>query len=79
MRTYDVTIIENNQTSWQTIVRVIVENNEHPRHKAIEWICNNGLEEYIETEDFHGGVEAIINPNDSADRIREAILNKENT
>ena len=44
-----------------------------------EWICNNGLEEYIEPEDFYGGVEAIVNPDDSADRIREAILNKENT
>ena len=27
MKIYDVTIIENNEKSWQNIVRVIVENN----------------------------------------------------
>ena len=54
MRTYDVTVIENNQTSWQTIVRVIVQNNEHPRHKAIEWICNNGYSrEYEQQQIFN--------------------------
>nr|DAV25151.1 MAG TPA: hypothetical protein [Caudoviricetes sp.] len=42
MKIYDVTIIENNEKSWQNIVRVIVENNEHPRHKAVKWICDNG-------------------------------------
>lgn len=47
MKTYDVTIIENSQNNWQNIVRVTVENNEHPRHKAVEFMCNNGyLREY---------------------------------
>lgn len=42
MKVYDVTIIENNNSWWQNIVRVTVNNNEHPRRKAIDWICRNG-------------------------------------
>lgn len=40
------------------------------------WILDNGIDDYLETEDFCGGVEAIINPQDSEDRIREAILKR---
>ena len=40
------------------------------------WILDNGVDEYLETEDFGGGVESIANPRDSEDRIREAILKR---
>lgn len=40
------------------------------------WLCKNGLEDDIDTADFHGGVEAIVNPRECEQRIREAILSK---
>ena len=40
------------------------------------WILDHKLDEYLETEDFCGGVESIMNPQDSEDRIREAILKR---
>ena len=40
------------------------------------WILDNKIDEYLETEDFCGGVESIMNPQDSEDRIREAILKR---
>ncbi len=43
IKVYDVTIIENNDYCWQNVVRVDVEDFEHPRHKAIEFICKNGF------------------------------------
>ena len=42
-----------------------------------KWISLNNLEDYVNSEDFHLGVEAIVNPKDSEERIREAILKKE--
>lgn len=43
MKTYDVTIVEGNTLSWQNIVRVIVEDNEHPSKKAIDFVCTLGF------------------------------------
>lgn len=43
MKIYDVTIVEDNISSWQNIVRVIVEDNEHPSKKAIDFICKFGF------------------------------------
>lgn len=42
-----------------------------------KWIDENGLENEIDSSDFHGGVESIVHPDDSEERIREAILRKE--
>lgn len=42
MKSYNVTIIENNKYSWQNIINVTVADNEHPRKKAIETICEIG-------------------------------------
>ena len=42
-----------------------------------EWLDKNGVADDIELEDFHGGVEAIVNPRECEQRIREAILSKE--
>ena len=41
-----------------------------------DWLSKNGFDNDIDSSDFHGGVEAIINPQDSEDRIREAILKR---
>ena len=41
------------------------------------WITKNGLENDIDTADFHGGVESIINPYSSEVNIRKAIEQKE--
>ena len=40
------------------------------------WIDKNGLYDDIDTADFHGGVESIVNPDVSEQNIREAILQK---
>lgn len=40
------------------------------------WLCKNSFDDSIDSSDFHGGVEAIMNPQDSEDRIREAILKR---
>lgn len=37
------------------------------------WLDEKGID--VEIFDTHGGVEAIVNPDESAERIREAILN----
>lgn len=42
-----------------------------------EWIDKNGLDNDIDTADFHGGVESIVNPKTSEANIRLAILSKE--
>lgn len=38
-----------------------------------EWLDKNDIE--TENEDSHGGVEIYVNPHDSGERIRKAILN----
>lgn len=43
IKKYDVTIIENDDYCYQNVVRVEVEGFEHPRYKAIEFICKNGF------------------------------------
>ena len=40
------------------------------------WIDKKGLDGDIDTADFHGGVESIVNPWTSENNIRLAILNK---
>lgn len=40
------------------------------------FIHQNRLEDIIDAADFNNGVEAIINPSESNERIREAIINK---
>lgn len=40
------------------------------------WICKNGLADDIESYDFSGGVDSIVHPRESAERIRQAILSK---
>lgn len=40
------------------------------------WICKNGLADDIDSYDFAGGVESIVHPRESAERIRQAILAK---
>ena len=39
------------------------------------WLEEKGIE--VEIYDTHGGVDSIVNPDASADRIREAILEYE--
>ena len=39
-----------------------------------EWLDGNGIE--AESFDTHGGVEIYTNANDSADRVKKAILDK---
>lgn len=39
------------------------------------FIFSNELDKVIDSEDFGTGVESIINPEDSSERIRQAILN----
>lgn len=41
------------------------------------WIDKHGLEDDIDSADFHGGVESIVNPDVSEQNIRNAILQKE--
>ena len=41
-----------------------------------EWIDKNGLADVIDTADFHGGVESIVNPDVSERSVRAAILQK---
>ena len=41
-----------------------------------DWLSKNGFDEDIDSSDFHYGVESLINPQDSEDRIREAILKR---
>lgn len=40
------------------------------------WLSKNGFYDCVDSSDFHGGVESIVNPHDSEDRIREAILKR---
>ena len=40
-----------------------------------DWLDKNGI--IAEDCDTHGGVEIYVNPSDSADRIRQVILEKE--
>ena len=40
------------------------------------WLSKNSFDDCIDSSDFHGGVESIMNPQDSEDRIREAILKR---
>ena len=40
------------------------------------WLSKNDFDNDIDSSDFHGGVESIVNPHDSEDRIREAILKR---
>lgn len=42
-----------------------------------EWIDKNGLDEDIDSSDFYGGVESIVNPKTSEANIRLAVLSKE--
>ena len=37
------------------------------------FLVKKGLDEKVDTSDFFGGVEGIVNPENSADRIRTAI------
>lgn len=51
------------------------------KFNTTDLIISNFIDKYeidVDTEDFHGGVESIVNPDASADRIREAIKNKGN-
>ena len=41
------------------------------------WIAEHGLADDIDTCDFYGGVESLINSRESEQRIRSAILIKE--
>ena len=41
------------------------------------WIDEHGLEDDIDTADYYGGVESIVNPRESEASIRLAILQKE--
>lgn len=41
-----------------------------------DWIDKNGLADDIDTADFHGGVESIVNPDVSEQNIRNTILQK---
>ena len=41
-----------------------------------DWIDKHGLSDDIDTADFHGGVESVINPEVSEANIRLAILAK---
>lgn len=36
----------------------------------------HNIDNDVDTADFRGGVEALVNPDASADRIRQAIMNK---
>lgn len=38
-----------------------------------EWIDKHGLAGFVDTSCFHGGVEAIVNPEDAEREIREVI------
>lgn len=40
------------------------------------WLGNNGFANEIDSADFFGGVESLVNPEDSEERIREAIRNR---
>lgn len=42
--------------------------------KLSKWLDKNGIE--AESCDYHGGVEALVNPWDSAKRVRQAINDK---
>ena len=41
-----------------------------------DWLDKNGISDDLDFEDFHGGVESVVNPRESENRIREAILSK---
>ena len=49
----------------------------HYDYIVSEWIEKHGLEEDIDSADFRGGVESIVNPDMSEKNIRNAILQKE--
>lgn len=42
-----------------------------------EFISKNGLENEIDTADWLGGVEIYVNPRESAENVKAAILNHE--
>lgn len=42
-----------------------------------EYLEKHNFDEDVDTSDFRGGVEALVNPDASAERIRQAILDKE--
>lgn len=50
--------------------------NEHD-WTVSEWLDKNDVADNLDLEDYHGGVEAIVNPRESEKRIRNAILSKE--
>ena len=39
-----------------------------------KWIDSKGLDEVIDSSDFHGGVESVVHPEESERCIRESIL-----
>lgn len=41
-----------------------------------DWIVKNGLDDKIDSCNFFGGCESIVNPDSSEHTIREAILQK---
>lgn len=43
-------------------------------NKLSKWIENNGIE--LDTADYYGGVESLMNPWDSARRVEQAIKDK---
>ncbi len=43
-------------------------------HRLSKWLIKNGIE--VDSCDFQGGVESLVNPWDSAERVRQAIKNK---
>lgn len=43
-------------------------------YRLSKWLDKNGIE--AESCDFHGGVEALVNPWDSAKRVKQAIEDK---
>lgn len=43
-------------------------------NKLSEWIENNGIG--LDSEDYYGGVESLMNPWDSARRVEQAIKDK---
>lgn len=42
-----------------------------------DWIEKSGLADDIDPSDYHGGVESIVNPEESEIAIREAAVKKE--
>lgn len=43
-------------------------------NKLSKWIENNNIE--LDSEDYYGGVESLMNPWDSARRVEQAIKDK---